>query len=203
MHGSLCCGHLISHITVSTAGSLLTPLMRDLLEAAPPYVAAHFLKWHPGAAERREQTHHAGGGDTLRHSKPLQLTQAPLTKPQPGEPERERESVCVGVSICVRLWVWLRVGGACLLLVSGIFSDFCSHCRRLVHMCIYELWNFNGPVTRYFCRTWKQQTTAAVPVSSSNVSLLFTTVIVMFVIQSEETQIELFIYDMHIQLSNW
>ena len=51
--------HLISSITVSTTGSALMMLIRELSEAAPLYVAAHFLKWHPGGAERREQTYHA------------------------------------------------------------------------------------------------------------------------------------------------
>lgn len=50
-------------------------LIRDLLEVAPLYIAAHFLKWCPGGAERREQTYHAGSEDTLLFSQPLQPTQ--------------------------------------------------------------------------------------------------------------------------------
>lgn len=52
--------HLISSITVSTTGSALMMLVRDLLEAAPEYVATQFPKWHPGGTERREQPYRGG-----------------------------------------------------------------------------------------------------------------------------------------------
>lgn len=67
----------ISSITVSTTGSALMMLIRDLLQVSPRYIAAHFLKWQPGGAERREQTYHAASVDTLLFSQPLQPTQAP------------------------------------------------------------------------------------------------------------------------------
>lgn len=46
-------------------------LIRDLLEVAPLYIVAHFLKWQPGGAERGEQTYHADSVDTLLFSQSL------------------------------------------------------------------------------------------------------------------------------------
>lgn len=52
--------HLISSGTESTTGSAFRMLRCGLLEAAPPYIAARFVKWRPVGTERAEQTYHAG-----------------------------------------------------------------------------------------------------------------------------------------------
>lgn len=46
-------------------GSPLLFHMLDLFEAVPLYIAAHFLKWHHGGSEGREQTYDARKEDSL------------------------------------------------------------------------------------------------------------------------------------------
>lgn len=94
--------YLISSITVSTTGSALTMLIRDLLELSPLYIATHFLKWQPGGAERRGQTYHIASVDTLLFSTSPSHS-GPLTKPRPIKLWRNRGRGSVGVSSCLCL----------------------------------------------------------------------------------------------------
>lgn len=112
--------YFISSITVSTAGSALMMLLRDLLELSPLYIAAHFLKWQHGGAERREQTYHTASLDTLLFSTSPSHS-SPPTKPRPVKLWRSRGRGSVGVSSCV-----------CLReLVKSLEDHYCCWCMLI------------------------------------------------------------------------